>query len=220
MKLKDNTKKTSIIVTVSLVLTIILPSAIFVHLPSYSQTSKSTKLSENTSSFTFEIVAELDDYFIVRVIEVQNAPEIKVGDIYYIGKPQMPESVRFGETLGWDERGFFIASIEPEEILVGRTYYISGTVYPGYVNPHGYHYLYTTTKVDIEVSWTPTNQVIALGLIYWATSTFYYVYGYDGYEFVSMYPPYNGYYSIGIGNPSWNQYPINYQGSYTIWPPE
>jgi len=68
-------------------LVITLPNSIFAYVPSHSQ---SAKLSENISSFTFEIIAESGDYFIVRVVEIHNAPEIKVGDIYYIGKPQMP----------------------------------------------------------------------------------------------------------------------------------
>jgi hypothetical protein len=177
------------------------------------------KLSENIRSFTFKIVYESGDYFVVRVVEASNAPEVKIGDTYHIGKPQMPESLRIGEILGQDEHGHYMASVEPEEITATR-YPISGTVNPGYVKVHGYHYLYTTTKVDIEVIWTPSSQVIMLGLIYWATNTFYYTFGYNGYAFVSMYPPYSGWYSIGIGNPSSNQYPINYQGAYTIWPEE
>jgi hypothetical protein len=198
-------------------LLIALPNSILAYAPSHSQR---TKLSENIRSFTFEVVYESGDYFVVRVVEASNAPETKIGDVYYIGKPQMPESLRIGESLGRDERGYYMASIEPEEIIAATRYPISGTVNPGQVKAHGYHNLYTTTKVDIEVTWTPSNQVIMLGLIHWATYTFYYAFGYSGYAFLSTYPPYTGWYSIGIGNPSSNPYPIDYQGAYTIWPEE
>jgi len=177
------------------------------------------ELSENIRSFTFEVVQESGDYLVVRVVEASNAPEVKIGDIYHIGKPQVPESLRIGEILGQDEHGYYMASIVPEEITATR-YPISGTVYPGYVKFHGYHNLYTTTKVDIEVTWAPTSQVIMLGLVYWATNTFYYTFGYNGYAFVSMYPSYDGWCSIGIGNLSLNQYPMDYQGAYTTLPEE
>lgn len=217
--MQNNVKKAFVTITIVsfALLLIALPNSILAYAPSHGHRMK---LSENIGSFTFEVVYESGDYFAVRVVEVFNAPEVKIGDIYHIGKPQMPESLRMGEILGQDEHGYYMVSIEPEEIIAATRYPISGTVYPGHVNAHGYHNLYTTTKVDIEVTWTPTSQVILLGLIYWATNTFYCTSGYNGYAFVSMYPPYTGWYSIGIGNPSSNQYPIDYQGAYTIWPEE
>jgi hypothetical protein len=93
--LQNDTKKAFITTIIAIVLSVIaFSNAIFAYVPSHSQ---SAKLPESIGSFTFEIIGESGDYYIVRVVEVHNAPEVNVGDIYHIGKPQIPESIRSGE---------------------------------------------------------------------------------------------------------------------------
>ena len=82
-----------IIIAVAL-LVIALPNSLFDYVPPHSQNVKAV---EDMSSFTFEIIGESGDYFVVRVVEVHNDPGVKVGDIWHISKPQIPESVKSGE---------------------------------------------------------------------------------------------------------------------------
>jgi hypothetical protein len=56
--------------------------------------------------------------------------------------------------------------------------------------------------------------------VYWAYGHFYYYRCYDGYAEVHIYPPYEGWYSIGIGNPAENSEAINYDGYYVLNPAE
>ncbi|KPV63311.1 MAG: hypothetical protein AOA65_1319 [Candidatus Bathyarchaeota archaeon BA1] len=189
--------------------------------------AKTRAWPEGYKGFEFEVIADTYHYTAIRVVEVHGVSEIKAGDIYYLHKLFLPDpasgkpflTLQLGEYLGWDERGFHVYSVKPpEKPKTQQRYPISGTVYPGHVNEHGYHYLYLTQLVEIECYWTPSDQAIMLGLIHRALYHFYYVLCYDGYALVGMYPPYEGCYSIGVGNPSWNQYPIDYNGWYTIYP--
>jgi hypothetical protein len=100
------------------------------------------------------------------------------------------------------------------------TYPIYGTVEPGYLNCHGYHYLYTTQRIDISCRWNPAYQSTYVGIVYWAYGHFYCYRCYDGYAEVHIYPPYEGWYSIGIGDPMENSEAINYDGYYILNPAE
>ncbi|MBW1932314.1 MAG: hypothetical protein JRI56_04690 [Deltaproteobacteria bacterium] len=169
--------------------------------------------------FEFEVVSDSNDRVTLRVTVVHDAPGVDVGDIYQIPKPDISKvKLRFSRFLGWDERGFYVAEFAPEVIKKQQTYYMEGTVDSGYLDRHGYYYLFITQLVEIECYWSPGDQTIWLGLYYWAYNHFYYASAYGGHDTVYMYPPYNGYYSIGVANPPSNQYTIDYHGWYTIYP--
>jgi hypothetical protein len=75
-------------------LAIALPNSLFDYVPSHGG---NVKTLEDLSSFTFEIIGESGDYYIVRVVEVHNLPNVRIGDIWHVSKPQIPESVESGE---------------------------------------------------------------------------------------------------------------------------
>lgn len=200
----------------------------------YVAASAYTWWPEGYTGFEFEAVGNMTGdatYVRVKVTKVHGLAGVKVGDIYYFSNIQ---PLREGEPIGTARLGRIVG----EYIINGRKYIvalgedaqeygeysISGKVYPGYVNNYRYPYLSTTQRVDIEFGWTPTSQSILLGLTYWRMPMkegfFYGNEYYDGYAEVSIYPPYNGQYSIGVGGSSWNQDPIDYHGKSILGVPE
>ncbi len=185
----------------------------------------------NLIGFEFQIIDERNpNYYVIVVTRVHNLPSIHVGDKLILLKPKklvecelkhiLPVNklimVRILGFIEMDGQRIAVIEVKPEQET--STFSISGTVYPGYINAHGYHYLYESQRVSIVCNWSSSSQPMYLGLIYWDYRHFYAYLCYDGYAEISMQAPYEGFYSMGVGNPLSNSEPIGYNGYYTLHP--
>jgi|YelNatPaOPRAMG01_1025707.scaffolds.fasta_scaffold01956_8 hypothetical protein len=188
---------------------------------------------EGYTGFEFTVVGLKGNYLIIKVTKIHGIPEINVGDKLYTSIPQkilenmalkqppISQPLKTVKELGYITiKGMELMVFEVKPVQETGTYPIYGTVEPGYLNCHGYHYLYTTQRIDISCRWNPTYQSTYVGIVYWAYGHFYCYKCYDGYAEVHIYPPYEGWYSIGIGNPVENSEAINYDGYYVLNPAE
>jgi len=134
--------------------------------------------------FEFQVIGESGNYFIIEVVRVHGLLKVKIGDIYYLAKPQKlikciltqnppAKTLVYVRKLGEiTVNGYSYNVIEVRPLQETGIFPISGTVSPGYVNTHGYHYLLTRQRVDITCNWQPVSQPIHLGLIYWTYGHF------------------------------------------------
>ncbi|MCC6018449.1 MAG: hypothetical protein LM601_05435 [Candidatus Verstraetearchaeota archaeon] len=188
---------------------------------------------EGYTGFEFTVVGLKGNYLIVKVTKIHGMSGINVGDILYMSipqkilecmamkKPPINQPLKVVKDLGYIViKGMKLRVCEVKPLQETGTYPIYGTIEPGQLNFHGYHYLYTTQRVDISCKWNPAYQPIDIGIVYWAYRHFYYYRCYGGCAEVHIYPPYEGWYSIGIGNPMENSEAINYDGYYILNPAE
>lgn len=191
------------------------------------------KWPEGYTGFEFTVVGLRGDYLIIKVMKIHGMPEMNAGDILYMSiprkilecmvmkKPPINQPLKMVKELGYIAiKGMNLKVIEVKPVQETGTYPIYGTVEPGYLNFHGYHYLYTTQRINISCRWEPTYQPIDVGIVYWAYGHFYCYRCYDGSAEVYIYPPYEGWYSIGIGNLAENLERMSYDGYYILNPVE